>query len=414
MNHNYSKLDEYRSVIEQSRNRGQSNSQIARNLFEVHGVETSEKSIRRAFRRWGKLSGASVKIQGNLAEIVTPSTRLVTDPEELMRELGVEPEDWEISSIVVNRWGDVNDPSYQLKATLKNKNVLDQLILPAADVSYRHDGVFKQPEVGENLLGFYASDFHEPFVEPKLFHALCRWINKHQPHEGIIGGDLPDFPAQTKHRYKPEWHASAQTCVNASYMALLDIRTSSEETKLIYMPGNHDERIRNSIIDYNQNLYELRPADKPGESDARSAWDLRNLFHLDELGITYVDPEGTYEYASYQISEELAAVHGWLVAKKSGQSAANHVEDLGHSVIHGHTHRMGFHYKTVFNADGTSRLLQGVEAGCMCQLKKGLGYSRASNWQQGFVTYTVSPSGYVHIEPAIFQNGKLYWRNEVY
>lgn len=417
MNSNHSKLDEYRTQIEQLRNvQGYSNSEIVRELKLAYGIDTSEKSIRRAFKRWMKKeTGASVKILGNLAEIVTPSTRLVTDPEELMRELGVAPEDWEVSSIIVNRWGDVNDPQYQLKASLKNKkDLINDLILPASDISYSHDGTFKEPKVGENVLGFFASDFHEPFHEPKLFRAFLNWLNHNEPHEGVIGGDLMDFPEQSRHRHKPEWKAKARKCVNAGYLALLDIRTASEKTKLIFLPGNHDERIRNSIIDHNKDLFDLRPADKPGQSNARSVWDLRSLLHLDELGVTYIDPEGTYEYACYEVSSELGASHGWLVSGQSGKSAANHLDTLGHSVIHGHTHRLGFHYRTFYTPGGEPKLLQAVEAGCMCQMKKGLGYKRAANWQQAFVTYTITPEGYCHIEPAVFINDKLYWRNQVY
>lgn len=417
MKNNHSKLDSYRDVIENMRNiEGKSNSEIARELLKFYDVSTSEKSIRRAFKRWlKKETGSSVKIHGNLAEIVTPSTRLVTDPEELMRELGVAPEDWEVSNIVVNRWGDVNDPNYQLKANLKNKkDLLDQLILPASDISYSHNKVFNVPKVGESLFGFFASDFHEPFSDPKLKKKFLNWLNRNKPHEGIIGGDLGDYPSQSRHRYKPEWRAKARDCVNASYLTLLDIRTASEETDLVFLPGNHDERIRNSIIDNNEDLFDLAPADKPGQPNARSVWDLRTLLHLEELAITYIDPEGNYEYASYEISKELAATHGWKVTGKSAKSAESHLETLGHSLIHGHTHRMGFYYKTIYTPNGGSKLLQGVEAGCMCIFDKGLGYARGANWQQGFVTYTVTPSGHVHIEPAIFYEDKLYWRNEVY
>lgn len=411
---NKSILDEYRTVIEAMRNEGKSNSEIAREVSSLYNFPTSEKSIRRAFKRWAKKSSASVKLVGNRAEIVTPSIRLVTDPEELMRELGLDPDQWVIPNVIVNRWGDVNDPNYQLKATLQNKKfILDNLIKPAEKVNLT-PRVVPKPVAGAEYTGFFASDFHEPFSEPKLVDLFLQWVSEEKPDEGIIGGDLMDFPEQSRHRHKPEWAATAQQCVNSGYNLLVRLRVASKDTNLVFIPGNHDERIRNRVIDFNQDLCTVRPADKHDEPNMRSIWDIRNLLHLDELEISFIDPKGTYEYASYQIGRELAATHGWLVARQSGKSAANHLDELGHSVIHGHTHRLGSHFKTIYNADGTTRLLQAWEAGCMCQLKKGLGYSRAANWQQSFLTYSVNEEGYVHIEPAMFLDGKLYWRDKVY
>lgn len=398
-----SKLDEHKETVLAMKAEGRSN----RAIGHWHGV--SEKSVRRALKRWATADDARPKEQ---VVFTTQSTRLVTDPEELMRELGVDPSDWHVDSIDVNRWGNVDDPNYQLKVRLKNLKPENLILAP--EIPDLLPRIYSKPSNDEAELVVFVSDFHAPFHDPHLLRQFIDWLATNQPHRIIVGGDLGDFPAQSRHRHKPEWNASAQECVNAMFQILLAIRLVCPNAEIVFLPGNHDERIRNAIIDHNQGLFELRAADQSGEPQALSVWDIRNLLHLDKLGISYIDPAGTYEYALYPISTKLAATHGWIAQNKSGYSAAKTLESLGHSVIVGHTHRRGFYYETTYEIDGTPRDRVAVEAGCMCLHKKGLGYARAANWQQGFVTVSVHADGTFAIDPASYVNKKLLWHGQVY
>ena len=69
----------------------------------------------------------------------------------------------------------------------------------------------------------------------------------------------------------------------------------------------------------------------------------------------------------------------WNIARKeSGYTARALVEKLGISLIQGHVHRMGTHYKTL-----AKREIVGYEGGCLCNLNPT--YLKRPNWQQGFI-----------------------------
>jgi predicted phosphodiesterase len=403
-----SRLDEFRLTIEVMKSEGKSNREIA--AF----YDTSEKSVRRAFKRWAKGDGVTFQVRDGKAVIETQSIDKAADPVVLMQEVGLNPEDWHIEAVDTSKWGRVGDPQFSLKLHLKALQQ-PEFIVPA---TYHPELVpvpnKQRDRTGDSKLVVFASDFHAPFHDPVLFRQFIDFLAHNQPEKIIVGGDLGDFPDESRHRHKPEWQASAQKCVNSMYQILLAIRLICPDAEIVFLPGNHDERIRNAIIDNNKGLFELRPADEAGEPQALSVWDLRSLLHLDKLGVSYIDPMGTYEYALHPISPKLAGTHGWIAKNKSAYSAAGTLESLGHSVIVGHTHRRGFYYETTYEIDGTPRDLVAVEAGCMCLHKKGLGYARAANWQQGFVTATVHDDGTFAIEPAVHVNDRTLWRGQVY
>lgn len=370
---------------------------------------TSRKSVNRALKRWEAESVVEKIVE-------TVDTRIVTDPESLMRELGIDPEEWQVRDVVVNRWGDSDNPQYQLKAKL-SKNIELELIRPATPEPLLKGKIFNQPAPGEPKLVIVCGDQHAPFHDTNLHKLFLDWLSFNSPHEGILLGDLCDFPELSRHRHKPEWKADTQDCIDSGYTILRDYIQSSLGTKWSFIPGNHDERIRNSIIDYNRQLFNLQRAHDEGQSDAeRSVWSLHNLLRMEELGIEYTDPGGTYSNAQCVISPKIAARHGWLARPKSGATAHSTLDLLGHSIIVGHTHRRGFVYQTKHEIAGDTRDLVAIEAGCMCRVDKptGLGYAIAPDWQNGFVTITVWPDGSFHAEPAVYVNQKLLWRDQVY
>jgi hypothetical protein len=58
--------------------------------------------------------------------------------------------------------------------------------------------------------------------------------------------------------------------------------------------------------------------------------------------------------------------------------------------------------------------MQAVEAGCMCRIDGGLGYTVNPDWQAGFATAVVWPDGTHQIELATFVDGALRWRDQRY
>lgn len=108
------------------------------------------------------------------------------------------------------------------------------------------------------------------------------------------------------------------------------------------------------------------------------------LMKFDELNIEYTERD-------VKIGD-LLYIHGERVSKHSGYTAKANLEDIGVSVICGHCHRMGMHFKTTRGGDFIS-----VEGGTMASMVQDYVEPSKPNWQHGFTT--------------IDYNGKQFWIN---
>lgn len=425
-----SPLDGYRSQIESSVDAGLSYTDIAEYLRQ-QGVHTTRHSIRRALRRWGTDRPSStserpgITISGDEAEVTSepqPFTSELADPPTLIRERGLDPEEWEIVKLTINEWDAMtSDKAYgdnqivkmrQLKVYLKKK-FLFNFVLPAKDrPTYVRPKSKARSVKGEGAkLIVAAGDQQAPYHDPRLHGLFCDWLEENQPDKGVLIGDTVDFPDISRHPDNPEWHVSAQECIDAGYLLLRDYVQSSESTDWTKLCGNHDERIRRRLLNYQTRLYDIKPANK-GDGEERSVWHISNLLHLDDLGIEYVDPDGNYDHAQVRISRYLAARHGHIARKGAGSSALATLEHFGYSLLIGHTHRQALIHKTTHDIDGRLTTLAAAEIGCMCLIKGGLGYTPAPDWTNGFATTSVWSDGTFKIDLGTFVDGALYWRDQ--
>jgi hypothetical protein len=426
-----SRLDQepFYSQIKDLIEQGESNASIVRILG-----ESTEKSIRR-FRKRHNIAppspidsrkGSVHYHDGDEADVTTPAASglILDDPDAMLRERGLSPQDWFLNDATINEWDGPSQDGpvtyHQAKLHIKRKHPELQIL------AARSDGwvapKIKKPLSGRSQLWVVVGDQQCPFQDEELHEAFCSWLETNKPDHGISLGDLLDFPDISRHRLDPENTANVNECVQLGYDMLRDYRVASPDTDWQILPGNHSERIRNLLLDKPsvQPLYGIKRADTP-EDTGEPVLTLSHLLRLDELGIEYVDPEGSYELGQIQISPKLAVRHGWLAKKGSGTSALATLEHLGYSVIVGHTHRQSLVYKTTYDIDGTPTVLTGVEAGCMCRVdqskhdgRKYPAYTTLPNWQQGFSTVTTFPDGLFRIDNATFVNGTLLWRDARY
>lgn len=344
---------------------------------------------------------------------VSPELPDLSDPNSLLRERGLDPDDWLVTNLKLNEWdGPTGEPCKQLTVHLKRR-VESYFLQPA----YEPDGYkapAKSPFKSDGRLVVFVGDQQAPHHNPRLHNLFCSWLVENQPTHGVLMGDTVDFPDISRHPQNPEWDHSAQECINIGYTLLRDYVQSSTDTRWVKLMGNHDERIRTRLLNYFTNLYGLRRADLPGEEQEAPALCVSNLLRLDALGIDFIQPAGSYEHAQAQVSKYLAARHGWLAKKGSGTSALSTLEHLGYSIVVGHTHRQSLVHKTTHDIDGKPSTLAAAETGCMCQIEDGLGYSVAPDWQNGFATAEVWEDGTFKIDLATYANDRLYWRNQRY
>lgn len=385
------------------------------------GIPSSERSVNRALRRWGvtgpKQEQPGVQINGDEGTVTSSpeSDYDLSDPDKLLRERKLDPDEWVINSIKVNEWQSANgEPLHQLVLNCKRKKPLS-FPQPAQVERYKPlRTAGKSRDSGEPTTVVFTGDQQAPYHDLTLHGLFLKWLAYNEPERGVLIGDTIDLPDISRHRYNPEGTAKVQECLNSGYAILRDYVDASLSTSWQKLAGNHDERIRNTLIDWAVQLYGVRPADIPGEDQEAPALSIEHLLHLKDLGIEYMDPKGPYEHAQVNVSKYLSAIHGWLAVKGSGVSALRTLDHLGYSVVMGHTHRQSLVYKTTHDIDGKPSTLVAAETGCMCKIEGGLGYAVAPDWQNGFATATIWPDGKFRIDHATYFDGTLMYRDQRY
>lgn len=432
-----SPLDPYASAIQVWLNALLTNEEIVDALRVEFGVDTSETSVRRAISRHGltkpertttqdKSERPGVEYNDRNEATVTSGVMAQEDLSDLqlgdiailLRNRNLNPDDWIVERVTVNEWdGNTGRPApgedakivtfKQLKIHLKRRQALD-FIVPAVEVktwakaknAYKWDNAFLAAVLG---------DEQEPFSNRGAEDAVYSWLDHNKPDVLVHLGDLLDLPDISRHKDNPEWSASVQTCLNAGYQRLYNYRGLIPEAEMFLLLGNHDERIRNELLLRAERMYGIRPADKPGQPQADQVLSPRNLLHLDELGIEFIDPKGGFAHAQHNLSSELGVRHGWLTGENT---AGKTLDRLGHSIIVGHTHAQRITFKTIYDINGISKVIQAVEAGTLSEIESGIGYTVNPNWQAGFVGVQVWGDGSFHMDLATFDRGSLRWRDQ--
>lgn len=419
-----SPLDAQRETIEKLATQGLGAAEIATRLEEL-GTKTSERSVRRALSRWGvtvtRLTSEmpGVTIQDDTAEVTSsPYTTKRPSHDQLMKDRGLDSEEWEVVGMTVNEWEGPSETGKTLYRQLKLQ-LRRRLEIALPDPAERVPGEYIAPKKTLRKLGedgelvVFTGDQQAPFHDPELHSAFCEWLAENTPEKGVLIGDTVDFPDISRHRLNPEGTAKVQECINAGYNILRDYVEASPDTEWIKLAGNHDERIRNTMIDWAVELYDVKRA-KIEDQEESSVLSVEHLLRLDELGIQFIDPQGGYQHAQVNVSSNLAARHGWLAVKGSGASALKTLDHLGYSIVVGHTHRQGLVHKTTHDINGEPTTLAAVETGCMCLIQDGLGYAVAPDWQNGFATARVWADGKFKLDVATYVDDVLLWRDQRY
>jgi hypothetical protein len=354
-------------------------------------------------------------------EVVDPKDYLTSDdPKEwgdidaLLESRGLRTEDWVVTKVSLTEWGEnaEGEPLKRLRVDLSPRS-LDS-ILPARTDGWRPPPrLVPVPKDDAELVVFFG-DQHCPHHDPVLHEAACAWLRKNKPARGVLLGDLLDFDAVSRHRSNPEWATTMQDCVDTAYSVLRGFVQASPGTRWQMVSGNHEDRLRNAIIDQLRGVYGLARATGKDETRGDAVLSVKHLLRLDELGVEWVGGEGEYSHQQIKVSPQLAARHGWIARKGSGSSARATLEHLGYSCVIGHTHRQSRVFHTAHDIDGRAIQLEGVEAGTMARTDGGLGYAVQPDWQQGFATARIWPDGFFSCDLAKFDGGSLVWANQRY
>ncbi len=433
-----SPLESFADYIESLIKERLTNREIVAKLRSEKNVMTTEASVRRLVGRHEKLAQAAVKrklwyetkkytqpegvtIDGDEITIIYPVDTPVVDLEieDILLRRNLDPNEWEVKQILDNQWeanaGEGEKITlYQFKIWMSKKTPV-KMVFPAA-VPFDIPAP-KEPDLSAPILAVVISDHQAPHFNELLHELTLRFLRYNQPEIGVIGGDLMDLGDVSRHRDDPGWDTSTQECINSGFRILYDYRQASLDTKWSLIKGNHDDRIRNEILERSERLYGITPAQWPGEEPEEWVYSLNHLLNLRRLGVEYHEPKTTYEFQQIVLSDFLAVRHGHK-ASASSLSGLTTAVDLGHSVFTGHTHKQSINKRTVWNSiTGKWEVITSIETGSMCEAIGGLGYAKAGvpDWQPGFATANIYPDGRFSVDLATYeQNGILRWRDQVY
>lgn len=221
---------------------------------------------------------------------------------------------------------------------------------------------------------FVYGDVHYPYHDQNALEIALEVCRDFKPDIIVNNGDLLDFHEFSKFRdpqmRKPPSEREYGDAIDLAKSHLALLRKKHPNARLVFNPGNHDDRLFKYIADSAPALLEFE--------ESYRALSLAELLRLNELKIEISPVVGSESQCDFG---NLLVGHWLKYSKHSGFAAKHLLEEKGISLIQAHTHHMGAHYKSMVR-----REIVGYEGGCLCNLEPS--YKLQANWQQGVVLVT--------------------------
>ena len=213
------------------------------------------------------------------------------------------------------------------------------------------------------------NDIQIPLQDKQVLGLVLKFVKDLRPDGVILNGDVADCYPISKYMHDPKYPYTLKDEVEQCHKLMTQLENVNEK---YYLGGNHEDRLRKYI-------WNNAPA--LGLDDRL---DFSKYFGLSDHGFKWKPWGGRVDLG------RLIVTHGFSVRMHSGYSAKAHFERLGSSVLIGHTHRLGSHFKT--DTHGTHAA---YENGCLCSFD--MGYVQYPNWQQGFSVVHVDTGGWFQV-----------------
>ncbi len=231
-------------------------------------------------------------------------------------------------------------------------------------------------------IGVVASDFHFPFHSPKGWSIFLQTLDRLQPMYVVINGDFVDFYAISDHAKHPARLARFEEELQASRAGLREIERLLPNAKLIYIDGNHEDRLR-------RYLWSKAP-------ELHRTITISNLLDLSRW--THID---------YKKHWKLGKMHFTHDVGVAGRTAVTRALDTyQHCVITGHSHR--FQLVVEGNALGESKLSASFGwLGDVDQIDYMHEARANKDWALGFGVFRHDPTtGVVYVQPVPIVNSR--------
>jgi len=262
--------------------------------------------------------------------------------------------------------------------------------LPTPKAKKKKATTFKTCVVPPDIqIGYYRNreGMLEPTHDEKALEICIKVIEDLQPEVIALVGDNLDLPEMGKYVTYPAYAQTTQASIDRATLFCAQLRSAAPEAKIIWLAGNHEERMPKYLVQNAGAAYGLRKGNTP---DSWPVLSVPYLCRMDEFGIEY---RPGYPASDYWVNEKLRIIHGDRV-KSSGSTAHVYLNNEKTSVIYGHIHRIETAFKTREDFDGP-RTIMAASPGCLARIDgaipstkggvdlDGRPLTRHENWQQG-------------------------------
>ncbi len=321
---------------------------------------------------------AGVEKSANEATIATKPSKAApkadgVTADALLEKHGFDPEEWIVTSIRVSEWGNPEEPLFQLRVNAKRRDSL--VVIP--DLADFEPWAYGQVEEYAARQVAIIPDIHAPFHDERALRAVCDLLAVEQPAEVIFIGDVADMSFLSKHRTHRRFITDLNRTNDSVVANFRRVREAVPDARIIFIPGNHDDRVLYYTQDLAPEFSGVRPGRlHPDMPEPEQSLGFRSLWQLDALGIELVDED--WKLAQHPVTGELTARHGYLVGNNSERKLLEH---HGRSQIHGHDHRATITYRTKHDP---LDIRVAMSCGTLSQvLPDGLGYAPDPDWTPG-------------------------------
>jgi hypothetical protein len=240
-----------------------------------------------------------------------------------------------------------------------------------------------------------------------------------KPDLVVMVGDNADFAELGKYVVTPAYQQTTQATIDRLTKLCFEVRDCAPDARIIWLAGNHEERLPRFLLQNASAAFGLRKGDIPASWPVMS---IPFLCRLDESQVEYVPG---YPASHFWVTPKLKIIHGDKVAS-GGSTAHKFLATEKVSVIFGHIHRREWAERTRDDHNGPSTIMA-ASPGCLARIDgavpstkggvdlDGRPVQRHEDWQNGLavVPYDKETGNFVYEQIAI-HDGWAMWRGKEY
>ena len=384
----------------------------------------------RSFGMWlrGKSEGLApvrpgLKIRHD-ADVMTLEAKgsTISGLADLLEAARVDLAVWRVERWTANTWemagkvsgGMEKTQLWQVKASLVRRRYPQHLeIQPVSTVKRerpqpRTDGTKRAlfvPDIQVRFMWSRNYQYHEPMHDRRACELAVQAAQLTRPDVIVMLGDMADLaPWSTKYTRDPATKQTTAPTIRELHWWLARLRMAAPAARIIYMAGNHEDRIRKAQMEKLDESMGLTPADEP--LDAPDVLDIRRLLALDALDIEY----GGHYDSPVWLWDSVEITHGTTARSGGGATVGSKAKAGGgyHSVF-GHVHRCELASRTTYTPHGP-QVATIMSPGCLCRVDADSpvpGVKAPKDWQQGLGWGVLDSTGQAHLWITPIHDGRM-------